>query len=506
MTRILRRHAREIRTTKVVGAASLCALIAGCAVGPNFLRPSPPKSLAYTAQPLVTTAAAAGIQGGAAQHFEPGGAVSAQWWTLFRSKPLDELIRRALAHNPDLKAAQAALAVARQTALAQRGIYFPSLTAGFSASRAKQSTLLAPVPNYPVVPNEFQYDLFTPQVNIAYTPDVFGLERRTVESARAQEQAVRFQMLATYDTLVANVVVAAIQEAALRGEIQATRRLVAINERMLGILRYRYRQGYSSRLDLAAQQSLQAAIAATLPPLSKALAQQRDLLAVLVGDFPDRPPAARFTLASLHLPTRLPVSLPSRLVEQRPDVRQAQANLHAANAQIGIAIADRLPNIELSANTGSTALALSNLFSAGTGFWGIGASLGAPIFEGGALWHQERAARAAEAQAAAQYRSTVLTAFENVADTLAALEQDADGLRAAANAAKAARLTLRLSRRQARDGYAGTLSLLGAEQAYLQAKINLVQAQANRFDDTAALFQALGGGWWHRATLTRKSR
>ena len=479
-------------------------VLAGCAVGPDFTKPAAPKVDRYTAHPLSPTVATAGVAGGQAQRFADGHDIAADWWTLFHSKPLNELIEHSLARNPDLKAAQAALSVARETLLAQRGVYYPGVAAGFSANREKQSTLLAPTPNYPVVSSEFQYNLFTPQVSVSYVPDVFGLNRRTVESVKAQEQQVRFQMIAAYNTLVANVVVAAIQQGALQAQVDATRQLIGANGDMARILRYQFAKGYASRLDLAAQESQLAQVAATLPPLRKALAQQRDLLAVLAGRFPNQAPAEKFDLASLRLPQELPVSLPSTLVAQRPDVREARANLHAASAQIGIAIANRLPNIELTANTGSTALALSKVFTAGTGFWGLGAAATAPLFEGGKLLHAERAAKAAYVQAAEQYRSTVLSAFQNVADTLTALEQDAEGLKAAAAAADAAKVTLDLSQRQARDGYASYLALLSAEQAFQQARINLIQAQANRYADTAALFQALGGGWWHRAELTKE--
>jgi NodT family efflux transporter outer membrane factor (OMF) lipoprotein len=308
-------------------------------------------------------------------------------------------------------------------------------------------------------------------------------------------------MIATHVTLSTNVVAAAVQEASLQAQVDATRQMVAINGKMLEILRYQLAKGYVGRLDVAAQESQLAQVAATLPPLLKQLAQQHDLLAVLVGRFPSQAPAEKFTLASLQLPPDLPVSLPSALVAQRPDVLQAEANLHAASAQIGIATANRLPNIQLTADAGSTALAIGQVFKAGTGFWDLGAAITAPIFQGGTLLHQERAAKAAYVVAAEQYRSTVLTAFQNVADTLVALDQDAEGLKSAAAAAAAAKVTLDLSQRQWKAGYASFLTLSTAEQADLQAQINLVQAQANRYADTAALFQALGGGWWHRPEL-----
>jgi NodT family efflux transporter outer membrane factor (OMF) lipoprotein len=477
--------------------AAVAALsIAGCAVGPDFHKPAAPDVGSLTASPLPATTSSANVAGGQAQRFVSGGDIPAQWWTLFHSSALNALIEQSLANNPDLKAAQAALSVARENTLAGRGAYAPSVTAGFSASRQQDPPgALAPVPSN----NAFLYNLFTPQVSVSYVPDVFGLNRRTVESLQAQEQATRFQMIATHITLSANVVVAAVQEASLRAQIDATRQLVDVNTHMLRIMRYQLAKGYAGRLDVAAQESQLAQVTATLPPLIKQLAQQRDLLAVLVGRFPGAAPTQTFELASLQLPKELPLSLPSQLVAQRPDVRQAEAEMHAASAQVGIATANRLPNISLSANVGSTALAMNQVFKSGTGFWALGADLAAPIFQGGALLHQQRAAQAAYVQAAEQYRSTVLTAFQNVADTLAALQQDAEGLKAAASAADAARVTLDLSQRQWKSGYAGYLSLLSAEQGYQQARIALVQAQADRFADTAALFQALGGGWWHGA-------
>jgi NodT family efflux transporter outer membrane factor (OMF) lipoprotein len=473
-----------------------CLLLAACAVGPDFKKPAAPDVGDYTAHPLSTTASSANVAGGEAQRFNKGSDIPADWWALFHSRTLNALIEQSLASNHDLKAAQAALLVARENTLAGRGTFYPSITAGFSASRQQDPPgALAPVPSN----NAFLYNLFTPQVSVSYVPDVFGLNRRTVESLKAQEQAVRYQMIAAQITLSANVVAAAVQQASLQSQIDATHRLIDINTHMLRILRYQLAKGYVGRLDVAAQESQLAQVTATLPALIKQLDQQRHLLAVLAGHFPGQAPAEKFELADLQLPRELPLSLPSQLVAQRPDVLQAEANMHAASAQVGVATANRLPNIQLTANAGSTALAIGEVFKSGTGFWNLGAAVTAPIFQGGTLLHQQRAAKAAYVQAAEQYRSTVLTAFQNVADTLTALEQDAEGLKAAATAADAAKVTLDLSQRQWKAGYASYLSLLSAEQADQQSQIALVQAQANRYADTAALFQALGGGWWHRA-------
>jgi len=476
----------------------LCA--GGCVVGPDYERPAAPKVSSYTAQPLETTPAVTNLGGGEAQRFVEGLDIPGQWWEAFHSQPLNDLIQRSLTNNPDLKAAQAALVSAHEMVVAQRGAYYPSVTGSFTASHQKQSVLIAPTPNA----NIFEYSLYTPQLAVSYTPDVFGLNRRTVESSQAQAEGTRYQMVATYLTLTANVVAAAIQEASLRAQIDTTRQLIGISSNMIDIVQFQFSKGYASGVDLAAQQSLLAQMKAALPPLLKQLAQQDDLLAVLAGDYPGLRQGDAFDLSKLKLPEQLPVTLPLKLVEQRPDVLQAEENLHAASAAIGIAAANRLPNITLSANAGSTALSLDKLFADGSGFWAVEGSIAQPIFEGGTLLHRERSAKALYTQAAQQYRSTVLTACQNVADTLNALQQDAAALKTAADAADAAKQTLDLARQQYQVGYAGFLPSLTAEQAYQQAEFALVQAQANRFTDTAALFQALGGGWWNVADLKTK--
>ena len=418
---------------------------------------------------------------------------------MFHSKPLDDLIERSLKANPGIQAAQAALLVARENVLAQRGAYYPSVSGSFSTTRAKSSSDLSPVTDT----NALNYSLYTPEVSVSFVPDVFGLNRRTVESLGAQGQQARFALAATHITLSSNIAAAAIQEASLRAQIDATRELITINTNMLDILRNQFKAGYADRLDVAAQEAQLAQVVATLPPLLKQLAQQRDLLAALSGGFPNQDLPEKFELSNLQLPQELPLSLPSKLVEQRPDVLQAEANLHSASAQIGIAIANRLPNFALTADAGSMALAIGQMFTGGTAFWDLGASVTQPIFDGGTLLHRERAAKAAYVQAAEQYRGTVITAFQNVADTLNALQQDADGLKAASDAKDAAAVTLELSNKQYQSGYANYLALLNAEQSYQEAVINLVEAQANRYADSAALLQALGGGWWNRPDIPK---
>jgi NodT family efflux transporter outer membrane factor (OMF) lipoprotein len=478
-------------------AASLLLFTAGCAVGPNFKRPAAPDVRGYTPTPISTTSSTSNVAGGEAQHLVEAQDIPGEWWTLFHSKPLDDLIERSLKANPGIQAAQAALLVARENVLAQRGAYYPSVSGSFSTTRAKSSSDLSPVTDT----NALNYSLYTPEVSVSFVPDVFGLNRRTVESLGAQGQQARFALAATHITLSSNIAAAAIQEASLRAQIDATRELITINTNMLDILRNQFKAGYADRLDVAAQEAQLAQVVATLPPLLKQLAQQRDLLAALSGGFPNQDLPEKFELSNLQLPQELPLSLPSKLVEQRPDVLQAEANLHSASAQIGIATANRLPNFALTADAGSMALAIGQMFTGGTAFWDLGASVTQPIFDGGTLLHRERAAKAAYLQAAEQYRGTVITAFQNVADTLNALQQDADGLKAASDAKDAAAVTLELSNKQYQSGYANYLALLNAEQSYQEAVINLVEAQANRYADSAALLQALGGGWWNRPDI-----
>jgi NodT family efflux transporter outer membrane factor (OMF) lipoprotein len=268
------------------------------------------------------------------------------------------------------------------------------------------------------------------------------------------------------------------------------------------LLQRQYDLGQIASWDVAAQEAALAQVQATLPPLEKQLAQQRDLLTRLAGRFPSELLVEEFELSSLQLPQELPVSLPSKLVAQRPDVQSAEEQLHAASAEIGVSVANRLPNITLSADAGSSATAISQLFTSGTGFWALAANLTQPIFQGGTLLHRQRVAEAAYDQAAAQYRSVVLTAFQNVADTLHAIQSDANALKASVAAERAAAKSLAIARSQLELGQISYLVLLNAELTYQQAMINLVQALSNRYADTAALFQALGGGWWNRSDVT----
>lgn len=467
------------------------ALCASCAVGPNYQRPALPTTDNYTRSPLPATVGSASISHDE-QHLQAGAEITREWWTVFGSPALNDLVQRAFVHNPNIESAQAALRQAQENVIAQRGAYLPSVQLGYSPSRQKNAVgTISPT----LTSGEALYTLHTAQLSIAYAPDVFGLNRRTVESLAAQADNQRYQLDAAYLTLASNVVTAAIQEAALRAQIDATVDIVASDTRALTILRQQAAAGDASGLDVAAQESALAQAQQGLPALQKQLEQTRDLMAVLVGDLPSQGGGETFDLASLQLPQTLPVSLPSKLVEQRPDVRAAEADVHSASAQVGIALANRLPQFSISAMYGGSSTQFSQMFADHNMFWGLTGNLTQTIFDFGTLKHHQRAAEAALQQSAAQYRGVVLGAFQNVADALYALDADAKALTAAIQAETAAKKTLDLTHSQLEAGYVGALPLLNAEQTYQQARITRVQAQAARLSDTAALIQALGGGW-----------
>jgi NodT family efflux transporter outer membrane factor (OMF) lipoprotein len=475
-----------------IAIGALIAVLGGCAVGPDFERPKPPAGPVLPSGPQET--ATADAIGGNAQRFVTEMDIPGRWWSLFHSEKLDRLVDEALRANPNVVAAQAALKQARENLYAQQAEFFPTVGGNFSASRNKTANEIAPF----LANNSQLYNLYTPQLSVTYVLDIWGANRRQVESLQAQADYQRFQLEATYLTLAATVAVDAIQEANLRGQIAATERLVALqHELTMRVEKQRATLGTASELDLLAQQSAEAQTAATLPPLQKQLKQTRDALTALLGRMPVEEPDETFLLAELTLPHDLPVSLPSKLVEQRPDIRSAEEQMHAATAQVGVAVAAMLPNISLTANVGTSATQAAQLFQPGNGFWSVAGSLDQTIFDAGALLHKRRAADAAMDQAAAQYKETVITAFQNVADGLHALRSDADALTASADSERAAKRTLDLTTGQYKLGTISYVALLNAEQTYRQAELGLVQAQANRYADTVGLFQALGGGWWN---------
>ncbi len=461
---------------------ALLAALGGCAVGPDYVRPKTVLPQSYLpagealAEPLAWR----------------GSTLPAQWWTLFHSAPLDALIAASLQHSPTVETAQAALRIAQENVAVQQGAALPLVDLGFTPTRQKiAGTLASPAASAASI-----YNLHTAQVTVSYTPDLFGGNRRQVESLQAQTSQQRFLLDATYLALTANVANAAIQEAALRGQLAATREIVASQARVHAMVLRQVQLGQLGRADAAAQEALLAVAEASLPPLEKQLAMQRNLLTTLAGRYASEGVAEQFELAGLQLPDNLPLTLPSTLVEHRPDVRAAEEQLHAANAAVGVAIANRLPNITLGVNAyGSSANRLADLFKAGTGFWSLAGNITQPLFDAGMLQHRQAAAQAAADQAAAQYRSSVLNAFQNVADALQAIRYDDVAERAAERAERATANSLAILRSQLALGDVSALSLLIGEQAYQQAKLARVQARANRLADVVALCQALGGGW-----------
>ncbi len=475
-------------------------MLTSCAVGPDFLRPAAPEVDGYTPEKLADPGATSGTQAGGAQHFDVGQAIQGEWWTLFHSPPLDQLVQRALRANPDIDAAQAALRQARENLYAGQGALFPSASASFQPERERLSGAEFGTPG-----NSTTFSLVTAQLNVSYAPDVFGGTRRQIELLRAQAEYQRFELEATYLTLTSNLVVAAVNEASLRGQITATEQIIKAEADQLAVVRQQFDAGGASGADLLTQQATVAQSRATLPPLRKQLAQQRDQLIALVGGFPNEALDASFDLAGLNLPDDLPLSLPSQLVEQRPDVRAAEAQFHAASANLGVAVANQLPQFSITGSVGSVALGFTNLFTPATGVWSIVGGVTQTLFDAGTLLHKKRAAAAALEQAAAQYRSTVIKAFQNVADSLRALQFDADTLREQAAAEKAASDSLALATAQYQAGGISYLTLLNADRTAQQARLSLVQAEAARFADTAALFQALGGGWWQRTDVATET-
>jgi NodT family efflux transporter outer membrane factor (OMF) lipoprotein len=488
---------RRLATPALLGFA-----LSACAVGPNYTAPPAPTTTGYVppgALPATTTAAP--LPGGDAQRFVDGMDIPGQWWTLFKSPDLNALIERGLANSPTLEAAQAALRQANETTAAERGSFYPSVSGNYQAERQKSSGAQFGEPGA----GSFLYTLNSATVNVSYTLDAFGGIRRQVESLQAQADSARFALEASYLSLTANIVTAAVTEASLRAQIAATEDIAKSQQSQVDIAQRRVTAGGASRTDVLQQLATLQSTLANLPVLRSQLAQERNLLATYVGALPAEYGGAEINLDSLTLPMELPVSLPSKLVEQRPDVRQYAAQLHQATADIGVATANMLPQLTLTGSYGGVAEKFSNVFNASSVVWSIIGGVTQPIFKGGELLHQRRAKLAAAQEAAANYRATVITAFSNVSNTLYALQADADALAAQSTFERTSAESLTLVQAQFKSGGASYLQVLSAEQSYQNAAIAVVKARAQRYADTAALFQALGGGWWNRDDLAANS-
>ena len=469
---------------------AVLALLSACAAGPDYRAPAAPDVKRLTATPLPASTA------DGAQHFVEHADLPPQWWNVFGSAELDALVERSLKNNPSIAAAEAALRQAQELASAQRAAFFPQVDASYSPQRARVAEVIAS----PLSSGASVYTLHTAQLNVTYNADVFGANRRAVESLDEQAQSQLWQLRAARLTLAANVVNAALQEASLREQMAMTARWQAIAGRQLELMKVQQRLGAASGADVLAQEVLLRQVEASAAVLAKQLAQTQDQLAALLGETPDSWQSPAFTLGALTLPD-VPTTLPGQVLAQRPDVRIAEAQLHAANAELGVAVANMLPQISLSANYGASATSLGQLFRAGGLAWGLGASLTQPLFQGGELLHRKRAAEAQLDQALAQYRSIVLGAFQNVADALEAARHDADQQLAASRQEAAGQRLLAMAQEQLALGDISRLSLLGAEANGLQATLSRIQAQAARLSDVVGVYQSLGGGWQGQGLL-----
>lgn len=472
-------------------------MMPGCAVGPDFHSPPAPAVKKYNRHDVPSTV---GDNVSSKKHFQKlvvGQDIPGQWWQLFHSKDLNRLVEQALTANPDLHAAEASLLEAMENTSAGRGAFAPSVSGNFQTVTEYFNGAAFGLPQLSNL-----FSLNTASVSVSYPLDLFGGIRRQVESLKAQEDYQRFELEAAYVTLTSNIVLSAVQEASLSAQIEATRSIIRALEKELESVRRQYAIGYASRSSVLVQETNLNQEKSTLPGLEKQLSLVHHQMAVYLGRFPGETVGAHFRLEDLRLPDKLPLTLPSSLVEHRPDIQAAEAQLHSASAQVGVATANMLPQISLSGQYGSESIA--GYFAPGSQFWSYGPSLNVPIFQGGTLFFRRKAAIAALREAKAKYESAVLTAFQNVADTLRTLESDAQTLEAQKQVFRSARESFDIARHQFSIGAISYPALYNAEQNYEQARIGLIQAQAARFSDTAALFQALGGGWWNMAPATPK--
>lgn len=476
-------------------------LLVGCAVGPDFEPPPAPEIDSYTENPLPEKTNQSEGEGGATQYFRQGEDIPGEWWQLFHSEPLNELVEKGICQNNSLKAAQAALRVAEENYWAAFGSLFPYVSLTGSAERQRLNGSQFDNSQPAVI-----FNLFNAAVNVAYTLDVFGGIRRQIETAEAQEDFQRYEERATFLTLTANIVTTAITEASLREQIETTNDLITEQKKNLDISQKRFELGAISKIDVLAQATQLYQTEATLPPLQNSLAATRTALSVLVGEFPSDGHIPTFSLSQMTLPTEIPVSVPCQLVSQRPDVKAAEAQLHAACAQIGVATANLLPQFTITGSYGGNSNFIEDLFKKRSNVWTLIGNVAQPVFDGGTLFAKREAAIASFEQAYAQYNETVLNAYKNVADVLQALQFDAVQLQITTEAEKAAQETLKLTEVQYNLGAVSYLNLIVAQRQNHLARIQRINAQASRYTNTAALFQALGGGWWNRTCTEADGR
>lgn len=473
------------RNVLIAGVISI--MISGCAVGPDFATPASPEVSKYSNELPDAASASTSVQ------LQQSASIPAMWWQLFESEELEQLVALGLQQSPTLAAAKARLKAAEETLSAdQSSILFPAVDAGLNSSRQKISGAA-----FGNAGNGSLFSVHNASVNLSYSIDLFGGGRRYLEFGLAQVEFESYQLEAAKNTLATNIVTAAISEASLRQQISALQEIITAEEEQLKVAELQFEIGVMARADLLSQRTAMAQRRTQLPALQKALAQTRHQLATLTGRLPGEAELPQFSFDTLTMPMAIPLTLPSTLTRQRPDVRAAEAALHQASAQVGIATANLYPNIGLSGSYGTEAVKFADLFSAGTAIWGLGAGVLQPLFRGGELHARKRAAVAKYEQAAAEYRGSVLAAFQDVADALLAIEMDGRQLQLQKQSEQMASETLKLVNLQHEQGAVSFLTLLNAQQQYQQARISLIQARATLYADSAALMYALGGGWWN---------
>ncbi|MGC2636117.1 MAG: efflux transporter outer membrane subunit [Acidobacteriaceae bacterium] len=466
-------------------------LAAGCTVGPHYHAPAPPTVTSYTPQPEPRETVGGAGTAGEVQHFNSSADIPAQWWTLFHSEELDAMVNEALQNSPTLVQATARLKEAQEELRARTGAAkYPAVSANASVQEEQPNLAAYGIP----FPNPSPFTLLNGSVAVSYALDFFGANRRLIEGLRAERQYQEWQLEGARLMLAGNVTAAALRLAQLHDQMDVTRQMIEVQQQELGITEQRYRAGGISDYDLRSQRTAVAQIEATLPPLELQMDVARDQLALLMGQSPAEAHIPPISLAGLRLPEELPVSLPSALVQQRPDIRAAEALLHQASANIGVAAANQYPQILLTGSGGG----IGTSFVTEGDLWNAGTSLTQPIFNGGALQAEKRKAQAAYDEAGGVYRQTVLEAFREVADALYAVQRDAETLHARAEAASEADAAWRIAARRYQTGGISQLNLLDAQRQQLQTALDRTNSAASRLVDSATLIQTLGGGWWNQ--------
>ena len=467
-------------------------LIAGCNVGPKYQPPTAPSLTAYTPQPQPAETTSSAGPAGVAQHFDAAASIPAQWWTLYHSPELNSMMEQALANSPSLAQSTARLKEAQEELNARTGATkYPTVTGNASVEEEQLNLSAYGIP----FPNPSPFTLLNGSVAVSYALDIFGANRRAIEGLKAERDYENWQLEGARLMLTGDVVSAAIRQAELRRQIELSNRLLAVEQRELAIAEARNRAGGASDEDVQNRKTTVAQTQATIPPLEEQLDTVNHQLAVLMGKSPAEARIPDLSLDALRLPQELPLSLPSALVRQRPDIRASEALLHQASANVGVATANLYPQIVLSASGGG----IGTSFVTGGDVWNVASSLAQPIYNGGALRAEKRKAEAAYQEADGVYRQTVLQAFGEVADTLTSINHDAQTLTARSEAAAAGDSSYQIAQGRYQAGGISELTLLEAERQSLQAELDLTSAAAARYADSATLFEALGGGWWNSA-------